>query len=263
MPKRKNKKQMQPIVEVQSSKRNIDQAIKETFNSLGKRFILVSKLSVNAWKSLAIIAFIAGAFGVLIWSVSQDEMTKIYLAEKTEISNQASLTFEDSQGNKYGPVASNVVTTKIKNIIATPIKLNIKLEGKQTFDSAVMIYALQAGTENIVFQTSGITGTNGKVELNTTSTKLPSGIYDFRIEASQYLSKKTTNITWPSALEIDFGDMLAGNLQDDDDEINSLDWSLMSNKWGTNDASADINKDGIVNALDWSLMNKNWGKKGN
>lgn len=263
MLKKKNKKQMQSIMEVQSSKRNIDQAIKETFNNLGKRFILVSKLSVNTWKSLVIIAFIAGVFGVLIWSISQDEMTKIYLAEKTEISNQASLVFEDEQGNKYGPVTSNVVVTKIKNVISTPIKINIKLEGKQTFDSAVVIYVLAAGTENIIFQATGITGANGKVELSATSTNIPNGVYDFRIKASRYLSKKIASITWPSALEIDFGGALAGNLQDDDDEINSLDWSLMSNKWGTNDASADINKDGIVNALDWSLMNKNWGKKGN
>ena len=42
--------------------------------------------------------------------------------------------------------------------------------------------------------------------------------------------------------------------------VNSLDWSIMNSKWFTNDATADLNKDGKVNAIDFSLMNANWGK---
>ena len=42
--------------------------------------------------------------------------------------------------------------------------------------------------------------------------------------------------------------------------VNSLDWSIMASVWFTNDATADINKDGIVNSIDFSLMNANWGR---
>ena len=37
-------------------------------------------------------------------------------------------------------------------------------------------------------------------------------------------------------------------------------FSTMNSKWFTNDATADLNKDGKVNAIDFSLMNANWGK---
>ena len=43
-----------------------------------------------------------------------------------------------------------------------------------------------------------------------------------------------------------------------DDTVNSLDWSIMNNAWNTNDATADINNDGIVNTIDWSIMNSEW-----
>ncbi len=42
--------------------------------------------------------------------------------------------------------------------------------------------------------------------------------------------------------------------------VNSLDWSIMNNKWFTSDSTADINHDGIVNTIDFSLLNANWFK---
>ena len=50
---------------------------------------------------------------------------------------------------------------------------------------------------------------------------------------------------------------LQGDLNNDD-TVNSLDWSIMNSAWNTNDATADINGDGIVNTIDWSVMNSNW-----
>jgi len=45
-----------------------------------------------------------------------------------------------------------------------------------------------------------------------------------------------------------------------DGQVNGADWSIMANVWFTNDATADINIDGIVNSIDFSLMNANWGR---
>lgn len=42
--------------------------------------------------------------------------------------------------------------------------------------------------------------------------------------------------------------------------VNSLDWSLMSANWLTNNSASDINKDGLVNSLDFSTMSSNWLK---
>jgi len=58
-----------------------------------------------------------------------------------------------------------------------------------------------------------------------------------------------------------FKDLAAGNLNDDG-EINGLDWTIMSGKWGTSDTVADLNQDAIVNSLDFSFMNKHWGQQG-
>ncbi|TSC95865.1 MAG: Uncharacterized protein Athens101410_311 [Parcubacteria group bacterium Athens1014_10] len=263
MLKKNERKKMQSFTEINDSKHNVDEVIRETFNNIGQKFVLVSKIRIKTWKSFVILAFVAGAFGVLMWSVSKDEMGKIYLAGEETITNQASLTFKDSKGNVYGPVFSNVVTTTVtKENKIKPIKIKIKLEGKQNFASQLTLYVLRTGTENIVFQTSGTSGSNGKLEIDTDESSLPAGVYDFKIKIPNYLSKKVSKITWPSEAEIEFDDIIAGNLQDSDNIINSLDWSLMSGKWGTNDQKADINNDGIVNTLDWSLMNKNWGKTG-
>lgn len=38
------------------------------------------------------------------------------------------------------------------------------------------------------------------------------------------------------------------------------DWVYMRDRWFTDDASADINGDGIVNSVDFGLLNRNWNK---
>ena len=54
-------------------------------------------------------------------------------------------------------------------------------------------------------------------------------------------------------------EILKGDLNNDR-IVNSLDWSIMNNKWLTSDIGADLNADGIVNSLDFSIMNGNWLK---
>ncbi len=62
---------------------------------------------------------------------------------------------------------------------------------------------------------------------------------------------------------IDTGTSSSPTLKGDlnhDGIVNSLDWSIMNNKWFSNDTTADLNNDGIVNSLDFSIMNGNWSK---
>jgi hypothetical protein len=44
-----------------------------------------------------------------------------------------------------------------------------------------------------------------------------------------------------------------------DNTVNSLDWSVVNASWFTNNTTADINRDGIVNSLDFSILNGEWG----
>ena len=46
----------------------------------------------------------------------------------------------------------------------------------------------------------------------------------------------------------------------EDGVVNILDFTLLSNAFGTNDTTADINSDGIVNVLDFTILSNNFGK---
>jgi hypothetical protein len=54
---------------------------------------------------------------------------------------------------------------------------------------------------------------------------------------------------------------LPGDLNNDN-IVNSLDWSLMNAAWFTSDPTADLNRDGQVNSVDFSVINDNWGRVG-
>lgn len=89
------------------------------------------------------------------------------------------------------------------------------------------------------------------------SQPLSTGNYDVYTDANKCLKAKKANVLLSSNSTIILPTLKAGDLNNDD-IINSLDWSSMNNKWFTNDPSSDLNKDGIVNSLDFSFINKNW-----
>lgn len=74
-------------------------------------------------------------------------------------------------------------------------------------------------------------------------------------QKKEYSFKNTDSITF------EFSNLLIGDLNEDD-TINSLDWSLMNKYWQQNNQTYDLTGDSTINSLDWSLMNANWGKQG-
>jgi hypothetical protein len=73
-----------------------------------------------------------------------------------------------------------------------------------------------------------------------------------------YLTNNTTG-TPPTATNQP--PSLPGDLNNDN-IVNSLDWSLMNAVWFTSDPTADLNHDGQVNSVDFSVINDNWGRVG-
>lgn len=98
---------------------------------------------------------------------------------------------------------------------------------------------------------------------NTGNNLLPpsiSGALKFYAKGSKHLSKKIEkDINADSLLE--YGQILAGDLNNDD-IVNSLDWSLMNKYWQTIQPDYELTGDDVVNSLDWSIMNSNWNKRG-
>jgi hypothetical protein len=54
-----------------------------------------------------------------------------------------------------------------------------------------------------------------------------------------------------------FPQLLTGDINQDN-IINSIDYSILNTNWFTTNASADLNSDGLVNSIDYSYMNKHW-----
>lgn len=182
-----------------------------------------------------------------------------FASAQTTITNQAQATYKDSSGASYGPVYSNVVSvTRTSSVFS----LSCTLEGTMNFTASPTLYIKTAGATTIIKTMSVALSSSGTASLSQ-PTELSLGTrYDFVLKVPYYLSRKISNILWPPASTMSFGAALAGNLNNSDDAINTLDWSVMNSKWRTDDAIADINKDGQVNTIDWGIMNKNWHLSG-
>jgi len=191
----------------------------------------------------------------------EDNLTFVFTSPYA--SEDSGVILDDAQGTD---ILSGVNNAKFRvqetGAEKKSFKVKIRLERRKSFSSELTFYVLEHGTQTIVYQFSGSSNASGHCEKNISLATLPSGTYDIRVKAPGYLTKKIESVTWPTETEIEIGELVAGNLQDEDNEINSLDWSIMNGLWGSSDPNADINQDGLVNALDWSIMNKNWGKVG-
>ena len=108
-----------------------------------------------------------------------------------------------------------------------------------------------------IFQASFIADSSGQYIID-----VPAGLLsavNLRPVISGYLSQTLPNIDLrnTSVLDANFPTLPAGDFNSDQ-LINSLDFSYMNGKWGTNDALSDINRDGIVNSLDFAYVSNNW-----
>lgn len=173
-----------------------------------------------------------------------------------------SITAYDTSNNEscFSSEESKTIPTTtsatISNVKFTPV-----IEGATNISGKnFTITILNAGTTTQVAQWTAQPDTTNNLTIPSTI-NINNGTYDILVSASSYLKKKKVNVVLSSNLTISLPTLPAGDLFSDN-TINSLDWSLMSPKWFTNDATADINKDSLVNTIDFSLLNKNWAQSG-
>lgn len=101
--------------------------------------------------------------------------------------------------------------------------------------------------------------TSGLVALPSNS--LAPGSYTVSMRTAKYLSRKQTFVLSSNQTFTFNNKLLVGDLNNDN-IINSLDWSNMSGAWFTNSPGNDLNEDGIVNSLDRALLIRNWFRQG-
>lgn len=91
---------------------------------------------------------------------------------------------------------------------------------------------------------------------------------DLVIQAPHMLTKvaKNVDLNGTETIPLVVPDIKVGNLQDTDDVINSLDWAVLSSKWGTGDKDADFNQDDLINlphkSPDSSLVMERLSRRG-
>lgn len=142
--------------------------------------------------------------------------------------------------------------TAVSNVVFA-----LRLEAVQIpSGKSVTITLYDAGTSVSAGTFTATTDATGRVALPQTLS-IPAGLYDIMASSQGYLRKKLFEYNVSSNATITLPILPAGDINNDN-IINSLDWSVMSGKWFSNDAPTDINKDGIVNSIDWSFLSKNW-----
>ena len=138
-----------------------------------------------------------------------------------------------------------------------PTSISLNLQGRTNHSATgVSLKVYETGTENLVFEKNNIT-TDASGSANFTITGVSSGNYDFRIKVGNFLTETITNYSLTIPLSLNFVTLKGGDLNDDN-IVNSLDFSILTGKWGLSDAVADINQDGIVNTVDFAILNSNW-----
>ncbi|TSC81498.1 MAG: hypothetical protein G01um101420_970 [Parcubacteria group bacterium Gr01-1014_20] len=135
------------------------------------------------------------------------------------------------------------------------LRLGASLEKDQRVDQKTFTVKILNPVTGMVLLERSLQPQAGLITL--LSLNLEPGSYGVRISAPSHLARQLTQILTENLL-ITFPPLLAGDLNQDD-IINSLDWSIMNPKWNTSDVISDLNGDSLTNSLDWSLMNKNWG----
>jgi hypothetical protein len=150
--------------------------------------------------------------------------------------------------------------SKIMNTIIN-VSFHPFLQGRNITDDTFTITILDPATQvEIVTFTTQADPTSGTFTLPANVSVDP-GTYDLLVHSPGYLRKKVFDVEFASNITITLPELLSGDLNDDN-IINSLDWSRMNSNWFTSDRVSDINRDGLVNSIDFGWMNRNWGKSG-
>lgn len=211
------------------------------WNKLSKK----RKIQVGLFGMVALILI-----GILIWKVVG------LLAEEPVISNIATMTYtEDSQ-------SKTVTSNNVQTTVTTPtgdynVSVKLQLHGRTDHSASNISFMAFLGSETTpVFEKNDLsTDSTGNGQLVISD--LSAGSYDFRIKVHQFLSNSLEAKSLADGLVLDFGDLKGGDF-DNNNIVNSLDFSIMMGDWETGGLISDVNNDGIVNSIDFALMNSSW-----
>lgn len=159
---------------------------------------------------------------------------------------------------------SNVVTVLYDpNFQPASATLNYTLQGRDDY-TAELSFVLYEEGQTTPLATYTVNGdATGQAQVSN----LPAGTYQVAVKQAQYLQRAQTVTLVDGANTLNFGELLAGDANDDN-QVTALDFSILAASFnlstgGTGyDARADFNGDGSVTALDFSLLASNFNVAG-
>ena len=134
------------------------------------------------------------------------------------------------------------------------LQVKIELEkDRRSNDRSFLVRIIDVLTKEVLRERN-IVSAQGILTLSNLD--LDQGNYQITASSTSHLPRAATQSLTENLL-ITFPPLLAGDLNQDN-IINSIDWSDMNPLWNTTNPLSDLNGDNLTNSLDWSLMNKNW-----
>jgi hypothetical protein len=187
------------------------------------------------------------------------------LFDTTILSNGSHSLTAQAMDNAGNSAVSPIVTITVDNasIAKYPRLIALaSLEGILTIPANQPITAT-IFSSSMVLEIQNSLAPNANRQYTVTFLSSDPQLVNIRIKATGYLSQLLSNVdtTVNSASVLSVPQLRAGDLNNDN-VINSLDYSIINGHWLQNFPGTDINGDRLVNSLDFAILKNNFGKSG-
>ena len=157
----------------------------------------------------------------------------------------------DAAGNL---TTSTAVSVTVNNVITYQRTINIAaLESRSSRVATGTLDVLSSPSKTAI--TSYPFTTNSAGNATITFNNNPTTVF-LKIIVSPFLTR-LLNLDLNNNVTYNFPQLLVGDINQDN-FINSVDYSVVNTNWFTSNTSGDLNQDGFVNSIDFSFMNIHW-----
>ncbi len=164
-------------------------------------------------------------------------------------SHTLTATARDAAGNT---VTSSSVSVTVSNIVNLNRTIQIDPEGRVNKAISDNLDVLNI-SKSLIKSYAFTTNSSGSAPITF---DIASQVVYLKIKTIPFLTR-LLSVDLNSTGTYTFPKLLTGDINQDN-IINSVDYSALNAKWFMSDPVSDLNKDGIVNSIDFSFMNQHW-----
>lgn len=138
------------------------------------------------------------------------------------------------------------------------LNLQIQLQGRTDYGTTNTHLKIYDSTSTLVLDKTDVsTDASGNAQITLPTSMTVGSSYSFFTKPKYFLGDYKGGQVLTNPMNLTYAVFKGGDL-DDNNMINTLDFSIMNSKWLQNDPIADVNKDGIVNTIDFAFLSANW-----